>query len=122
MNKAQFVFHGLFFDKVQQPGVRAPRVQVVFDVEVGGQFLSHQMADIEVMDHEGTEAYRVQSSLPFACPDFPAAAVQYLEFISGPQQAQVSPSGPKGPSLLTPNVVRAEWAVELEVTTDPPVR
>jgi hypothetical protein len=122
MNKAQFVFHGLFVDKVQQPGVRAPRAQVVFDVEVGGQFLSHQMADIEVTEDEGTEAYRVHSSLPFGCPDFPAAAVQYLEFISGPQRAQVSPSGPKGPSLLTPNVVRAEWAVELEVTTDPPVR
>lgn len=114
MSKANFVFHGLFPDVVKNEQTQTTVAKVLFDVEFAGEFHSHLMAEIELIEEDGEQMFEVRRDLPFDCEDFPNAAVQYYQYILGPQNIKVSHSGPKGASLLTHNVVRAEWPVELE--------
>ena len=116
MSKAQFVFHGLFPDIAGTGKKQIPTAKVLFDVEFNGEFHSHLMADIELVEENGEQFFEVRRNLPFDCEDFPAAALQYYQYIVGPQQTKISHSGPKGASIATHNVVRAEWAVELEAS------
>ena len=72
------------------------------------------MADIDLIEENGEQYFEVRRDLPFECKDFPTAALQYYQYITGPQSAKISHSGPNGASIATHNVVRAEWAVELD--------
>ncbi len=114
MSKANFVFHGLFPDIVDLENSQKFIAKVLFDVEFNRDFYSHLMAEIEVIEENGELIFEVRRDLPFDCDDFPSAAIQYYQYIVGPQQTKVSHSGPKGASILTHNVVRAEWAVQLD--------
>jgi len=114
MAKAHFVFHGLFPDVVDTQGTPKKIIKVLFDVEFNQQFHSHLLADIEYMQEDGE--YEVRTELPFCCPEFSSAAVQYYQYASGPQARKISHSGPKGPSLLTNNVIRAQWPIDLEAS------
>lgn len=115
MTTANFVFHGLFPDIVDND-TQKPIAKVLFDVEFNGEFHSHLMAEIELIEEHGENMFEVRRDLPFDCDDFANAAVQYYQYIVGAQQSKVSHSGPKGASILTHNVVRAEWPVQLEAT------
>ena len=42
------------------------------------------------------------------------SALQYYQYAIGPQAAQISHSGPKGASIATNNVIRAQWHTELD--------
>ena len=121
MNKASFVFHGLFPDVAQSESAKKPIAKVLFDVEFNGEFHSHLLAEIELVEENGEQMFEVRRDLPFECDDFASAAVQYYQYITGPQNAKVSHSGPKGASILSHNVVRAEWAVQLEATPFTPM-
>lgn len=114
MDKASFVFHGLFPDVRESVHDYRPVAKVVFDVEFLGRFHSHLMADIEFMEEAEERYFEVRAHLPFECADFPDAAVQYYLFILGPRSEEVTHSGPKGRTILTHNVMRGEWAVDLE--------
>ena len=125
MSIAKFVFHGMYPDVTQKPkeshqasdcdseSSATTIIKVVFDVEFEDQFHSHLMADIEQIEQDGETCFEVRRRLPFVCDDFPQAAVQYYTFITGPQNQTVSHSGPKGLSIASNNVVRAEWSIEL---------
>jgi hypothetical protein len=112
MSKAKFVFHGIFPDVVDNSYTLKQITRVLFDVEFNQQFHSHLMADIELIKEDGE--LEVHSQLPFSCPQFASAAVQYYQYALGPQAAQISHSGPKGASIATNNVIRAQWCTELE--------
>lgn len=112
MSKAKFVFHGLFPDMVDTNDTPKEIARVLFDVEFNQQFHSHLMADIELIKEDGE--FEVRSELPFACKQFAAAAIQYYQYALGPQAAQISHSGPKGASIATNNVIRAQWHTELD--------
>ena len=112
MNKAKFVFHGLFPDVVDTSGTPKEIARILFDVEFNQQFHSHLMADIEFIEEDSE--FEVRSELPFTCRDFSAAAVQYYQYALGPQAKQISHSGPKGASIATNNVIRAQWLTELD--------
>ena len=112
MSKAKFVFHGLFPDVVSGDESHKKIAKILFDVEFNQQFHSHLIADIELFQDDAE--FEVRSELPFACPQFASAAVQYYQYALGPQAAQISHSGPKGASLATNNVLRAHWLTELE--------
>ena len=112
MSKAKFVFHGLFPDIVDTHDTPKQIARVLFDVEFNQQFHSHLMADIELIKEDGE--FEVRSELPFTCKQFSAAAIQYYQYALGPQAAQISHSGPKGASIATNNVIRAQWHTELE--------
>jgi hypothetical protein len=112
MSKAKFVFHGLFPDVVDASDTPKEIARVLFDVEFNQQFHSHLMADIELIKEDGE--FEVRSELPFTCKQFAAAAIQYYQYALGPQAAQISHSGPKGASIATNNVIRAQWHTELD--------
>ena len=112
MTKAKFVFHGIFLDVVDNSYTLKQITRVLFDVEFNQQFHSHLMADIELIKEDGE--FEERSQLSFSCPQFAAAAVQYYQYALGPQAAQISHSGPKGASIATNNVIRAQWCTELE--------
>jgi hypothetical protein len=112
MSKAKFVFHGIFPDVVDTSGIPKEIAKVLFDVEFNQQFHSHLMADIELIKEDGE--FEVRSELPFTCKQFAAAAIQYYQYALGPQAAQISHSGPKGASIATNNVIRAQWQTELD--------
>ena len=112
MRKAKFVFHGLFPDVVDSSDTTKEIARVLFDVEFNQQFHSHLMADIELIKEDGE--FEVRSELPFSCNQFAAAVIQYYQYALGPQAAQISHSGPKGPSIATNNVIRAQWHTELD--------
>ena len=120
MSKAKFVFHGLFPDVVDDDVTQKPIAKVLFDVEFNGEFHSHLLAEIELIEENGEQLFEVRRDLPFECDDFPNAAVQYYQYIVGPQAAKVSHSGPKGASIFSHNVVRAEWAVQLDASPSNP--
>jgi len=112
MSKAKFVFHGIFPDVVDSSDTAKEITRVLFDVEFNQKFHSHLMADIELIKEDGE--FEVRSKLPFTCKQFSAAAIQYYQYALGPQAAQISHSGPKGASIATNNVIRAQWSTELE--------
>lgn len=112
MRKAKFIFHGLFPDVVDSSNTSKQITRVLFDVEFNQQFHSHLMADIELIKEDGE--FEVRSELPFTCKQFASAAVQYYQYALGPQAAQISHSGPKGASIATNNVIRAQWHTELD--------
>ncbi len=114
MSKANFVFHGLFPDVVEKKHSPKQIVKVLFDVDFNEQFYSHLLADIELFDEENE--YEVRAKLPFKCAEFSAAAIQYYQFALGPQAKTISHSGPKGLSIATNNVIRAQWQTSLEAT------
>ena len=114
MSKANFVFHGLFPDVVENKDTPKEIVKVLFDVDFNNQFHSHLLADIELFEDEGE--FEVRGKLPFKCKDFSSAAIQYYQYAMGPQARTISHSGPKGASLATNNVIRAQWNVTLEAT------
>ena len=114
MNKARFVFHGLFPD-VRTTGPAPKEVaKVLFDTDFNGQFHSHLLADIELIEEQGELEFEVRCTLPFICKDFANAAVQYYQYALGPQAGKISHSGPKGASIVGHNVMRAQWTTELE--------
>ena len=115
MSTANFVFHGLFPDVATNTSGK-PIAKVLFDVEFEGAFHSHLLAEIELVEEQGETMFEVRRDLPFECDDFPQAAVQYYQYIMGGQKSKISHSGPKGASILTHNVVRAEWPVQLEAS------
>ena len=112
MSKAKFIFHGIFPDVVDSSDTPKQIARVLFDVEFNHQFHSHLMADIELIEQDGE--FEVRSQLPFTCKHFAAAAIQYYQYALGPQATQISHSGPKGASIATNNVIRAQWHTELE--------
>lgn len=116
MATAKFFFHGLFPDVITKDNQQKPIAKVLFDVEFNDEFHSHLIADIEVVEENNEMFFEVHYDIPFQCSDFPNAAIQYYQYIHGPQQSKISHSGPKGASIATNNVVRAQWPVELEAT------
>ena len=112
MSKAKFVFHGLYPDVVDTSGTPKEIAKILFDVEFDQQFHSHLMADIELIKEDGE--FEIRSQLPFNCKQFASAAAQYYQYALGPQAAQISHSGPKGASIATNNVIRAQWHTELD--------
>lgn len=112
MSKANFVFHGLFPDVAESKDPNKQIIKVLFDVDFNEQFHSHLLADIELFDEDGE--FEVRTKLPFKCEGFSAAAIQYYQYALGPQAKTISHSGPKGPSLATNNVIRAQWQVSLD--------
>ena len=113
MSKARFVFHGLFPDV--RTGAHARQIaKVLFDVDFNGEFHSHLLADIELIAAQDGLEFEVRCTLPFICKDFAGAAVQYYQYVLGPQAGKISHSGPKGASLVGHNVMRAQWSTELE--------
>lgn len=112
MAKANFVFHGLFPDVRASAPAPKEIAKVLFDIDFNGQFYSHLIADIEYL--KDSDELEVKCQLPIACKQFAQAAVSYYQFALGPQKKTISHSGPKGASILTNNVIRAEWRVELE--------
>jgi hypothetical protein len=116
MTTAKFVFHGLFPDVITQDDQQKPIAKVLFDVEFEQEFHSHLIADIELIEENNEMFFEVRYDIPFQCVDFANAAIQYYQYIHGPQQSKISHSGPKGASIATHNVVRAEWPVELDAT------
>ena len=115
MGSANFVFHGLFPDVINDDSSK-PVAKVLFDVEFEGQFHSHLLAEIELVEEQGEAMFEVRRDLPFECDAFAEAAVQYYQYIMGGQKSKISHSGPKGASILTHNVVRAEWPVQLQAS------
>ncbi len=115
MSKANFVFHGLFPDVIDSKETTPKQIiKVLFDVEFNKEFHSHLLADIELMEDDGE--FEVRGQLPFSCKDFSSAAIQYYQYAMGPQANKISHSGPKGPSLATNNVIRAQWQVALDAS------
>lgn len=114
MSKANFVFHGLFPDVITTQDSPKEIIKVLFDVEFNDKFHSHLLADIELIKEDGE--YEVRTKLPFKCKDFSSAAVQYYQYALGPQANKISHSGPKGASIATNNVIRAQWQIELEAS------
>lgn len=114
MSKAKFVFHGLFPDVRETESTPKETAKVLFDVDFNGKFHSHLLADIELIEENGQLEFEVRSKLPFTCEDFANAVVQYYQYALGPQGTKISHSGPKGASIATNNVMRAQWAAELE--------
>ena len=84
------------------------------NIDFNGQFYSHLIADIEYLD--ASHELEVRCQLPIQCEQFAHAAVNYYQFALGPQKNTISHNGPKGPSILTHNVIRAEWGVALEAS------
>ncbi|MEM8844626.1 MAG: hypothetical protein AAGB35_06230 [Pseudomonadota bacterium] len=115
MSKAKFVFHGLFPDVVETGDQPKQIAKILFDVEFEGQFHSHLLAELEYI--EKYNEFEVRSKLPFACKEFHQAVVQYHQYALGPQAATITHSGPKGASIATNNVMRMQWAVELDVSS-----
>jgi hypothetical protein len=111
MSKAKFVFHGIFPDVIETNDSDIPKqiTKILFDVEFNQQFHSHLMADIELIEQDGE--YEVTSKLPFTCKQFASAAIQYYQYALGPQAAKISHSGPKGASIATNNVIRAQSGI-----------
>ena len=116
MSKAKFVFHGLFPDVVESNHRPKEIAKVLFDVEFNDEFHSHLLADIELVDNGGELEFEVRCKLPFTCNDFSSAAIQYYQYSLGPQGAKITHSGPKGASIATHNVMRAQWQTELEAS------
>ena len=116
MSKAKFVFHGLFPDVVESEETPKKIAKVLFDVEFEGEFHSHLLAELEYIEEDNE--FEVRSKLPFTCADFHKAVVQYYQYVLGPQAATISHSGPKGASIATHNVMRAQWGVELDAATN----
>ena len=114
MTQANFVFHGLFPDVRQSGKTHKEIAKVLFDIDFNGQFYSHLIADIEYLD--ASHELEVRCQLPIQCEQFAHAAVNYYQFALGPQKNTISHSGPKGPSILTHNVIRAEWGIALEAS------
>ena len=112
MSKANFVFHGLFPDVIETKGTAKQIVKVLFDVDLNGRFHSHLLADIEFIEEDSE--FEVRAQLPFRCKEFSSAAIQYYQYALGPQANKITHSGPKGPSLATNNVIRAQWQTTLE--------
>ena len=125
MSIAKFVFHGMYPDvpknqkdahQTSDSSIRSSTailIKVVFDVEFEDLFHSHLMADIEQIEQDGQTYFEVRRRLPFLCDDFPQASVEYYTFITGTQAQTISHSGPKGASIASNNVVRAEWSIML---------
>ena len=109
MPEAVFVFHGLFPDVMQANHKQI--AQVLFDIDFKGQLYSHYLADIEQVE---PNEFEVRCQLPLHCPGFAQAALDYYQYAIGPQKNTISHSGPKGPSIATHNVIRAQWITRLE--------
>ena len=116
MSKAKFFFHGLFPDVIEINTEPKEIAKVLFDVEFNGEFHSHLLADIELIEENGELDFEVRYKLPFVCEDFPSAAVKYYQYSLGPQGAKITHSGPKGASIATNNVMRAQWPIELDAS------
>lgn len=116
MSKARFVFHGLFPDVIETDEHPKQVAKVLFDVEFNGDFYSHLLAELEYIEKDNE--FEVRCELPFVCKDFHHAAFQYYQYVLGPQANTISHSGPKGASIATNNVVRAQWNVDLDATAN----
>jgi hypothetical protein len=116
MSKAKFVFHGLFPDVVETDDDPKEIAKVLFDVEFNGEFHSHLLADIELIEDNGELEFEVRCKLPFICDKFSTAVIQYYQYTLGPQGAKIIHSGPKGASIATNNVMRAQWQVALDAS------
>ncbi len=114
MSKADFVFHGIFPDVLRSQNPPKQMIKVLFDVNFLDQFHSHLLADIELFEEQGE--FEVRAKLPFKCEQFSQAALQYYEYALGPQASTISHSGPKGASIATNNVIRAQWQISLEAS------
>ena len=114
MTKAHFVFHGLFPDIIETEEHPKQVAKILFDVDFNGEFYSHLLAELEYFEKDNE--FEVRCELPFRCEEFHHAAFQYYQYILGPQAATISHSGPKGASIATNNVMRAQWKVELNAT------
>ncbi len=118
MTTANFFFHGLFPDHIEANEGSGKQVcKVLFDVDFEGEFHSHLLADLWLLEDQqwqadGIPEYEVSFKLPFNCEEFPRAVVQYYEQVMGPQAATISHSGPKGP-IPNNNVYRAQWQTSL---------
>jgi len=109
LSDAIFVFHGLFPDVVQSN--HQSIAQILFDIEFEDHLHSHYLADIEQIK---PDEFEVRCQLPIDCPGFPQAALDYYQYANGPQKNTISHSGPKGASVATHNVIRAQWSTRLE--------
>lgn len=116
MSKASFVFHGLFPDVIETGEQPKQIAKILFDVKFNDEFYSHLLAELEYIEKD--KEFEVRCKLPFVCEDFHDTAFQYYQYVLGPQAATISHSGPKGASIATNNVVRAQWNVELEASED----
>lgn len=114
MTKANFVFHGLFPDVIDPKNPDKQIIKVLFDVNFLGHFHSHLMADIELFEEQGE--FEVRTKLPFKCEEFSQAAIKYYQYALGPQAKTISHSGPKGASIATNNVIRAQWQTSLDAS------
>ena len=119
MSSATFIFHGLYPAKPPAPHshTRHLLAQVLFDVDYSGTLISHALAGLYLLEKDNE--LEVRFDLPFECPDFPAAVVQYYQQIMGPQSKTVSHSGPKGKSVVGHDVIRVEWRTRLQVESEP---
>ena len=109
MPDAIFVFHGLFPDVMQADHKQI--AQVLFDIDFQDHLYSHYLADIEQI---AVDEFEVRCQLPINCPGFAQAALDFYQYAIGPQKNTISHSGPKGPSIATHNVIRAQWIAHLE--------
>lgn len=117
MVEATFIFHGIFHGTALHRGNgRSPLARILFDVDIGDLSYSHLIADIFDDSEVNDSGYVVVCNLPFRCDEFNKAVVKYYEYAMGPQAARVAHSGPKGPSIASENVIRAQWEVSLPTT------
>ena len=117
MAVAKFFFHGLFPDHIEKNNGNSSEIcKVLFDVEFADKFHSHMLADLIPLDEgDDVPTYEVRYDIPFECPEFSKAVVNYYQLVIGPQATTISHSGPKGP-VKNKNVYRVQWATELEAS------
>ncbi len=109
MADAIFIFHGLFPDVVDNN--HRSIAKILFDIDFDNHLHSHCLADIEQI---APNEFEIRGQLPIDCPGFAQAALDYYRYAIGPQKNTISHSGPKGTSLATHNVIRAQWSTRLE--------
>ena len=114
MSKADFFFHGLFPDYIEPDEGQGMQIcKVLFDVTFEGEFYSHLIADLWLVDEEdGIPTFKVRYDLPFTCDEFSKEVVKYYQQVLGPQAQTISHSGPKGP-IPHHNVYRVQSQVSL---------
>ena len=59
MSSAKFVFHGLFPDVIDGDPQKSI-AKVLFDVEFEGEFHSHLLAEIELIEEQGEAMFEVR--------------------------------------------------------------
>ena len=78
MSKADFFFHGLFPDYIEPDEGQGKQIcKVLFDVTFEGEFYSHLIADLWLVDEEdGIPTFEVRYDLPFTCDEFSTEVVK----------------------------------------------